>query len=248
MPEEPKEGTSGLEGFAELIEKMAQARTQFEDEHGEIVLQSEFKYPLTVSKILGRGMPGGGKRAGMLVKVRPVNDRKTYLGIYLGNLLRDVNFFMGSKSNALFVTERANPAIWVPNLNRVVWGDSSWWAEIETEEDAKRLITDDDIQNVWYVKALKALEEKKEEGMPKGVFELKQGKKYQRYILARRVMAVAVYDEKVGDWAAYVDAVPGHRHEEEWQEVVDHGLKLPKRVAEVLFPALAANENLAWRD
>lgn len=73
-------------------------------------------------------------------------------------------------------------------------------------------------------------------------------KRYDRYILARRVMAVASYDEEVGDWAAYIDAVPGSNHDEEWREVVDRGLKLPKRLAEVMFPALAANEKLKWRD
>ena len=84
--------------------------------------------------------------------------------------------------------------------------------------------------------------------MSEAKFELGPGKKHQRYVLARRVMAVAVYDEEVGDWAAYIDAVPGNNHSEEWQEVVDYGLKLPKRVAEVLFPVLAANEKLEWRD
>ena len=167
MPEEPKEGTTGLEGFSEVIEKMAKAMTEFEDEHGEIVLPKEFKYPLTVSKIMGRGIPGSGARAGMLVRVRPVKDKKTYPGIYLGDLLRSVDLFMGSKSNALFVAQRSNPAIWVPDLNRVVWGDSSWWGEIETEEDAKKLISDDDIQNVWYVKALKDLAAKKKDVCPK---------------------------------------------------------------------------------
>lgn len=56
------------------------------------------------------------------------------------------------------VTLRENPAIWVPELEKVVWGDSSWWGPIEKKEDAERLITDADIQNVWYVKALKRLE------------------------------------------------------------------------------------------
>lgn len=76
----------------------------------------------------------------------------------------------------------------------------------------------------------------------------RSGKKHVKYVLARRVMAVASYDEEVGDWAAYIDAVSGMCHDDEMQAVVDHGLKLPKRLAEVMFPALAANEKLKWRD
>jgi len=84
--------------------------------------------------------------------------------------------------------------------------------------------------------------------MPEGEFELDPRKKHLKYALARRVMAVASYDEEVGDWAAYIDAIPGHHHDEEWPLVLKSGLKLPKRVAEVLFPTLAENKDLKWRD
>ena len=80
----------------------------------------------------------------------------------------------------------------------------------------------------------------------KGEFE--PGKKHLKYALARRVMAVASYDEEVGDWAAYIDAIPGHDHDEEWKAVLDSGIKLPQRIAEVLFPSLAEDENLKWRN
>jgi len=35
----------------------------------------------------------------------------------------------------------------------------SWWDEIRSEEDFKR-ITDEDIQNVWYVKLMNQMAEK----------------------------------------------------------------------------------------
>jgi len=49
-----------------------------------------------------------------------------------------------------------------------------------------------------------------------------------------------------GDWTAYIGAVPGNCHEEEWEEVLHHGAKLPEKVAEVLFPEFATS--FAWRD
>jgi hypothetical protein len=50
-----------------------------------------------------------------------------------------------------------NPAIYVPALKRLVFGAGSWWGEIKTEDDLKE-ITDKDINDVWYVQALKALD------------------------------------------------------------------------------------------
>jgi hypothetical protein len=61
--------------------------------------------------------------------------------------------------------------------------------------------------------------------------------------LDRRVIAVAV-EGAVGDWAAYIGAVEGNNYETEWQEVARNGSKLPKDVAEVLFPDF---KDLAWR-
>jgi len=62
--------------------------------------------------------------------------------------------------------------------------------------------------------------------------------------LDRRVIVVAVEGE-VEDWAAYIGAVQGDRHSEEWQEVAEYGTKLPKNIAEILFPQF---RNLEWRD
>lgn len=63
--------------------------------------------------------------------------------------------------------------------------------------------------------------------------------------LDSRVIAVAVEGE-VGDWAAYIGAVAGKNHEEEWKLVAERGTKLPRKVAEVLFPDFA--EKFVWRD
>ena len=46
--------------------------------------------------------------------------------------------------------------IFVPELNEVVWGCGSFWQKIRSKEQLKN-ITDGDINNVWYVKALKQI-------------------------------------------------------------------------------------------
>jgi len=64
--------------------------------------------------------------------------------------------------------------------------------------------------------------------------------------LSSRVLVVASVNTEVGDWAAYIDAVPGKSHDKEYQEVGRTGSKLPKKVAEMLFPYEA--EHYRWRD
>jgi hypothetical protein len=59
-----------------------------------------------------------------------------------------------------------------------------------------------------------------------------------RHALARCVLAVA-HTRIEGAWCAYIDAVPGRRHVDEAQAVLDHGAKLGKDVACVLFPLFA---------
>lgn len=48
------------------------------------------------------------------------------------------------------------------------------------------------------------------------------------------------------EWSAYIGAVEGKKHDDEWYEVLRHGSKLPRRIAEILFPDFA-NEYI-WRD
>ena len=62
--------------------------------------------------------------------------------------------------------------------------------------------------------------------------------------LAIDVIVVAVEGE-VEDWSAYIGAVAGQNHDYEWQKVRDYGSKLPKEIAELLFPDF---KKLQWRD
>jgi len=52
--------------------------------------------------------------------------------------------------------------------------------------------------------------------------------------LDTEVIAVAV-EGSVKDWAAYIGAVKGNNHDEEWLGVYENGSKLPQKVAEALF-------------
>jgi hypothetical protein len=74
---------------------------------------------------------------------------------------------------------------------------------------------------------------------------------YRYVALASRVIAVAViyeWDKEavIGwDWSAYIDAVDGYDHSEEYMDVARHGDKLPKAVAVILFPQY---DEKHWRD
>jgi len=89
---------------------------------------------------------GFGAQPGEFVSVRPCGDEhgnKTYLGIYVG----DVNIGI------------PNPCIWVPDLKEYIFGCESWWGRIKSPEQLRQ-ITDADIENVWYVRALREIESK----------------------------------------------------------------------------------------
>ena len=98
-------------------------------------------------------------RAGNLVKIRPCNKEyggKTYLGLYLGNQPWSQTVSYNEESGELTVGMASNPAIYVFDLQRIIFGAESWWGIIESPEELKD-ITDDDINSQWYVKALKAM-------------------------------------------------------------------------------------------
>ena len=118
------------------------------------------EYPIQVNSIkcdkMKQLMMG---RAGSLVKIRPCNKEygdKTYLGLYLGNQPWSQTVSYNKELGELTVGVATNPAIYVFDLQRIIFGAESWWGIIESLEELKD-ITDDDINNIWYVKALKAM-------------------------------------------------------------------------------------------
>lgn len=102
----------------------------------------------------------GSEKPGTMVAVRPCDKEcngKTYLGMYLCSAPTGViGEQVGGKRIVLKMVDHTNPAIYIPELDRIVWGYGSWWGKIESEEKLRQ-ITDADIQNVWYVRALKQL-------------------------------------------------------------------------------------------
>ena len=128
------------------------------------------EYPITITKIVhskdGEPYARGyrGDDVGNFVAVRPCGcinpDGKTYLGIYLGEMrVLGGGFEFFSESGELHtIPKLLNPAIYIFDLRHVVFGYESWWAIINSEDDLAQ-ISDEDIQNVWYVRALKQLQE-----------------------------------------------------------------------------------------
>lgn len=86
------------------------------------------------------------------------HEGKTYLGLLVGSVAMgsSLRFYAGTG-----VLEVApcwhNPAIWIPDLQQYVRGAGSWWRALRRPEDLEQ-ITDADIDNTWYVRALKSLE------------------------------------------------------------------------------------------
>ena len=93
-----------------------------------------------------------------LVKVRPCAKEykdKTFIGFYVGDI--SSGSFVTIKEDKIVCNWSGhNPAIFVPELNKIVYGYESWWSHIDNEEDLKD-ITDDTISDVWYVKLLKKI-------------------------------------------------------------------------------------------
>lgn len=123
------------------------------------------KYPITVqgiNLIETKNFRSGMREVGIFVSVRPCGDeygKKTYLGVYLGDVATGASAFFNKGTGILEVgSAHYNPAIYIPDLKKVVFGYESWWGKINSADDLRQ-ITDEDIGNVWYVQALKQLTE-----------------------------------------------------------------------------------------
>lgn len=106
-----------------------------------------------------------GGKTGQLVSVRPCGkeyENKTYIGFLIGEIALSVSVKKTEDNQYEVSPSHYNPAILIPELNKVVYGMESWWGRINKVEDLKQ-ITDQDIENVWYVKLLKEQLSKKEE-------------------------------------------------------------------------------------
>jgi len=100
-------------------------------------------------------------KCGDMVAVKPCDEEyqgKTFLGVMLGEIALSQMCRFNDESGELTISKaHQNPAMFVPEINAVIYGCGSWWSLIENVEQLRN-ITDEDIENVWYVKALRQLE------------------------------------------------------------------------------------------
>lgn len=117
-----------------------------------------------------------GAKTGDAVKVRPVGDEydgKTFFGIMIGNVATSIRHSISGEVMTAEFSQR-NPAILIPELNKIVYGYQSWWGKVD-EDGFDDVITDETISNVWYVKALKNLTENEMSDALKKVYVVHQG-------------------------------------------------------------------------
>ena len=113
------------------------------------------EYPLTINGLdIKSPEPWGIDPS--LCRVRPAGDEKTYLGIYIGEIPRYTTASYNEESGTLKISTACNPMIYIPELDKSVFGDESWWSRIDSEEDLAD-ITDEAINGQWYMKALRGL-------------------------------------------------------------------------------------------
>ena len=116
------------------------------------------QFPIQVDHIeVARQIPSEQLKHAQLVCVRLAGDYQTHLGFlldYFGNLGPEVTVSYTKEDKALKVFTYGTPIMFVPALGRVVYGSECWWTRITSEEELRE-ITDEDIDNCWYVKAFR---------------------------------------------------------------------------------------------
>lgn len=119
------------------------------------------EYPITVNKInLDKKYEAyDSHKRGMLVAIRPYNkayNDKTYAGVYLGDMVYAPHITYNENTKEISVGGMRNPAIYVFELKKIIYGMESFWQPITSIDDIKD-ISDDDINNQFYVQMLKAM-------------------------------------------------------------------------------------------
>ena len=121
------------------------------------------EYPISVSAIDVQEFDGKllyQEDVGKLAKVRPCGEEygdKTYLGIFLGDIPQSPHVSHNPETGVLSIRAFCNPAIFVPKLNKIIFGCESWWSIVRDEDDLDKEITDELINNQWYVRMAKLM-------------------------------------------------------------------------------------------
>lgn len=123
------------------------------------------QYPLTISSLDLRPIETDtSDNIGKPVRIQPCADEynnKTFLGIYLGRLPKYLTANFSEPTETLTCMTVSNPAIYVPELHKIIYGIESFWQIIKSPEDLKD-ITSAEIENQWYIAMLKDMIPKEE--------------------------------------------------------------------------------------
>ena len=122
------------------------------------------EYPLTINGIENQKIrvDGIGHSCGCLCEIRPCMEEykgRSFVGIYIGDIPISIFTSYDKKTGILSNSTMNNPAIFVPELKKIVYGCESWWRKIKSIDDFKG-ISESDIENTWYVKLLRQMDEK----------------------------------------------------------------------------------------
>ena len=115
------------------------------------------EYPFVVDKIEISDIKYNtwiSHQVGTLVKIKPCGEETTYLGIYLGEVPKKIGATLNKDDSVLKVFAKTGPAIFIPQLSRIVFGYESWWSEIKSAKELTDIIEND---NTGYAKYLKGL-------------------------------------------------------------------------------------------
>lgn len=120
------------------------------------------EYPLTIHGIENSPITinGRGASCGELCEVTLAGKetgQKSFLGIYLGDLPIQIHTSFSPETGILKNSAMTNPAIYVFELKRIVYGYECWWRTIESVDDFKG-ISNEDIENTWYVRLLRDMQ------------------------------------------------------------------------------------------
>jgi hypothetical protein len=123
----------------------------------------KFQFPIEVHGLTSDGkvvQDGMFSKTGAWVAIRPCDEAckgQTYLGLLLGDIALSFGIRFNRRDGILCVSPSFhNPAVFVFDLGKIVFGCESWWGPIKGPDDLKQ-IANKDIDNVWYVQALKAM-------------------------------------------------------------------------------------------
>lgn len=112
-------------------------------------------YPITVSDIkVEQGKAWDLGLSPVAVRKAGDKDKKTYFGIYLGELPYRPQASYDRKTKVLTVSDMINPCIYIPETNEIVYGAESWWKIIWSLEEFE-ILSDETIRNQWYMKLLR---------------------------------------------------------------------------------------------